>query len=97
MALALADHLDEVHLAPDLLLRFELAMLAALGVGLDLERCVLSGATEDLVYVSPKSGRAVSRSAARHGGTGCCRCPAFWLNRPAWRVRQPRTSSLPFD
>jgi DNA repair protein RecO (recombination protein O) len=44
-----------------LMLRFELALLADLGFGLDLSECTLTGATEDLVYVSPKSGRAVGR------------------------------------
>jgi DNA repair protein RecO (recombination protein O) len=44
--------------------RFELALLAELGFGLDLSRCAVSGASEDLVYVSPRSGRAVSRGAA---------------------------------
>jgi DNA repair protein RecO (recombination protein O) len=43
------------------MLRFELALLAELGFGLDLSECTLTGATEDLVYVSPKSGRAVAR------------------------------------
>ncbi len=43
--------------------RFELALLAALGYGLDLERCAATGTTEDLAYVSPRTGRAVSRQA----------------------------------
>jgi DNA repair protein RecO (recombination protein O) len=38
-------------------------VLAELGFGLDLGRCAATGATEDLAYVSPKSGRAVSLSA----------------------------------
>jgi DNA repair protein RecO (recombination protein O) len=42
---------------------FELQLLAELGFGLDLESCAATGATADLVYVSPKSGRAVSRDA----------------------------------
>jgi DNA repair protein RecO (recombination protein O) len=59
----LADRLDDAALAPVLMLRFELALLAELGFGLDLTECTLTGATEDLVYVSPKSGRAVTRIA----------------------------------
>jgi len=43
--------------------RFELGLLAELGFGLDLDRCAASGVATDLVYVSPKSGRAVSRQA----------------------------------
>jgi DNA repair protein RecO (recombination protein O) len=42
---------------------FELQLLAELGFGLDLESCAATGATADLIYVSPKSGRAVSRQA----------------------------------
>lgn len=43
--------------------RFELALLAESGFGLDLARCAATGGSDDLVYVSPKSGRAVSRGA----------------------------------
>jgi DNA repair protein RecO (recombination protein O) len=46
------------------LVRFELLLLAELGFGLDLDSCAVSGATEDLVAVSPRSGRAVSGAAA---------------------------------
>ncbi|MFV0281431.1 MAG: DNA repair protein RecO [Rhodoblastus sp.] len=63
MAEALADHLDDAMLAPELVVRFELAMLAELGFGLDLEVCAATGGREDLVFVSPRSGRAVSRAA----------------------------------
>lgn len=46
------------------LVRYELLLLGELGFGLDLERCVVSGAADDLAFVSPKSGGAVSRAAA---------------------------------
>jgi len=46
------------------LVRYELFVLAELGFGLDLSECAATGATEDLAFVSPKSGRAVSASAA---------------------------------
>ena len=45
-------------------LRWELALLAETGFGLDLARCAVTGTTEDLAYVSPRTGRAVSREAA---------------------------------
>ncbi len=48
------------------LVRYELLLLAELGFGLDLTRCAATGATEDLVWVSPKSGSAVSGA----GGVG---------------------------
>ncbi len=47
------------------LVRLELGLLGELGYGLDLERCAATGETRDLVHVSPKSGRAVSRAAGR--------------------------------
>jgi DNA repair protein RecO (recombination protein O) len=46
-----------------LVARFELQLLAELGFGLDLAVCAATGTSADLVYVSPKSGRAVSRAA----------------------------------
>lgn len=46
------------------LVRYELFVLAELGFGLDLTECAATGATEDLAFVSPKSGRAVSAAAA---------------------------------
>lgn len=42
---------------------WEIALLKELGFGLDLSRCVSTGVTEDLIYVSPKSGCAVSKAA----------------------------------
>lgn len=45
------------------LVRYELLLLASLGFGLDLSACVATGAREDLAWVSPKSGAAVSRAA----------------------------------
>lgn len=59
---AILDRIGEPRLAGALVVRFELQLLAELGFGLDLDRCAVSGAEADLVYVSPKSGRAVSRS-----------------------------------
>lgn len=59
----LVDHLDDPEIAPALFVRFEIAILAELGFGLDLARCAATGTREDLVYVSPKSGRAVSAEA----------------------------------
>ncbi|GAA3251221.1 hypothetical protein GCM10020258_06790 [Sphingomonas yabuuchiae] len=46
------------------LVRYELLLLGQLGFGLDLERCTVTGGTDDLAYVSPKSGAAVSVGAA---------------------------------
>jgi len=46
------------------LVRYELLLLAELGFGLDLERCAVTGSADDLVAVSPRSGRAVSSAEA---------------------------------
>ncbi|TAN72365.1 MAG: DNA repair protein RecO [Magnetospirillum sp.] len=49
---------------PSVYVHWELALLRDLGFGLDLSVCAATGATEDLGFVSPKSGRAVARAAA---------------------------------
>jgi DNA repair protein RecO (recombination protein O) len=62
-AMVLVGHLDEPDLAPAVFVRFEVAVLAELGFGLDLASCAATGQSGDLAYVSPKSGRAVSAVA----------------------------------
>lgn len=62
--------------------RWEVALLTALGFGLDLSRCGATGATEDLVYVSPRTGRAVSREAGRGWADRLLPLPGF-LTGPA--------------
>jgi DNA repair protein RecO (recombination protein O) len=57
--------------------RFELMMLAELGFGLDLATCAASGRADDLIYVSPKSGRAVSREAGEPWKDKLLALPAF--------------------
>lgn len=67
---ALEGLLDAIEAAPAAsgwgaaLVRFELLLLAELGFGLDLSACAVSGSEEDLVAVSPRSGRAVGASEA---------------------------------
>ncbi|GGF73432.1 DNA repair protein RecO [Azorhizobium oxalatiphilum] len=60
---AILDAFETPEGAGELLARFEVALLGELGFGLDLTRCAATGGNNDLAYVSPKSGRAVSRSA----------------------------------
>jgi DNA repair protein RecO (recombination protein O) len=57
--------------------RFELDFLAELGFGLDLAACAATGATTELVYVSPRTGRAVSRGAGESYRDRLMRLPAF--------------------
>src|SRR5213082_1982821 len=67
---ALEGLLDAIEAAPSAsgwgaaLVRYELLLLAELGFGLDLDRCAVSGSNDNLVAVSPKSGRAVSAAEA---------------------------------
>ncbi len=56
-------HLHQPLDAGELFVRFEIAILEDLGFGLDLSQCAATGAAADLQFVSPKSGRAVSREA----------------------------------
>lgn len=80
---ALSGVIDAVEAAPGArgwavaLVRFELLLLAEMGFGLDLSECVATGATEDLAFVSPKSGGAVSRAAAVGYEARLLRCPPF--------------------
>ena len=59
------------------LVRYELLLLAELGFGLDLERCAVTDSPDDLVAVSPKSGRAVSSGAAEPYGARLLSLPPF--------------------
>lgn len=58
-----AEGLTERQVAGELMVRFELLLLKALGYGLELDQCADTGQESDLVYVSPKSGRAVCRTS----------------------------------
>jgi len=60
---ALLDNLDHAPLAAEMMVRFEMLLLDELGFGLDLETCAATGREDELIYVSPRSGRAVSREA----------------------------------
>ncbi|KQN19394.1 DNA repair protein RecO [Sphingomonas sp. Leaf33] len=84
---ALSGVIDAVEAAPGArgwavaLVRYELLLLAEMGFGLDLSECVATGATEDLAFVSPKSGGAVSRAAAVGYEAKLLRCPPFLQGR----------------
>jgi DNA repair protein RecO (recombination protein O) len=61
--------------------RWEVTLLAALGFGLDLTRCAATGRTEELIYVSPRSGRAVSRGAGGAWADRLLPLPGFLAGR----------------
>ncbi|WP_407170067.1 DNA repair protein RecO [Bradyrhizobium sp. ORS 111] len=71
------DDFEQPGIAAVHLIRFELAMLAELGFGLDLQSCAATGATSELIYVSPKSGGAVSRAAGEAWRDRLLPLPAF--------------------
>lgn len=81
-ATVLVEHLDEPAVAPALFVRFELAVLAELGFGLDLASCAATGQPHDLVYVSPKSGRAVSAAAGEPYKRKLLPLPGFLRGEP---------------
>jgi DNA repair protein RecO (recombination protein O) len=78
---ALLDRLDDPVLAAPLVVRFELLVLSELGFGLDLEQCAATGVRADLIYVSPRSGRAVSREAGEPWADKMLRLPLFLRER----------------
>jgi len=63
--------------------RWEIGLLGELGFGLDLASCAATGATDDLVYVSPKTGRAVSRAAGEPYRDRLLVLPGFLIGRGA--------------
>jgi DNA repair protein RecO (recombination protein O) len=74
---AMMEH-DAAHWLP-LYVRWEAGLLDALGFGLDLSECAATGAKNDLVYVSPRTGRAVSRDAAGIYADRLFRLPQFLI------------------
>ncbi|NEU12921.1 DNA repair protein RecO [Methylobacterium sp. BTF04] len=77
----LVAHLHDPDIAPPLMVRFELALLSELGFGLDLSACAATGGNDALIYVSPRSGRAVSASAGEPFRDKLFALPAFLRER----------------
>ncbi|HMB46717.1 MAG TPA: DNA repair protein RecO [Afifellaceae bacterium] len=75
------NNLDDHRIAAEMIVRFEMLLLDELGFGMDLTQCAATGNTEDLAYVSPKSGRAVSREAGLPYDNRMLRLPRFLNNR----------------
>ena len=70
----------ETPQGPRALAAFEMLTLRACGFDLDLESCAATGARENLIYVSPKSGRAVSAEAGEAWKARLLRLPQFLLD-----------------
>ena len=65
---------------PTVYVKWELGLLAEIGYGLDLSECAATGANDDLAWVSPRTGRAVSRAAGEPYQDKLLALPAFLLN-----------------
>lgn len=69
--------LDDPAVWPALMVRWEVALLEHLGFGLELTQCASTGTRDDLIYVSPRTGRAVSREAGAPYHDRLLALPAF--------------------
>ncbi len=88
------EALDAPH-APALLARFEARMLWECGFALDLSECAATGVRDDLIYVSPKSGRAVSAAAGAPYRDRLLPLPGFLRDAPPPPSRRWTMSPTP--
>lgn len=79
VTLFLLSFFDDDDVWPALVVRWELTLLEELGFGLDLTACAATGGNDDLVYVSPRTGRAVSASAGEPYADRLLALPAFLI------------------
>jgi DNA repair protein RecO (recombination protein O) len=90
----LLDALDNWPVWPALYAKWELGLLSALGFGLDLDKCALSGANDGLTHVSPKTGRAVRGSEAEGYVERLFRLPAFLIDPAALAMAEDIEDAL---
>lgn len=79
----LLDQIEAREIWPALYVRWELGLLSALGFGLDLEECAISGENDGLTHVSPRTGRAVRGSEAEDYVSRLLRLPSFLVTSSA--------------
>ena len=77
---ALSGALSDLDIWPAVFVRFEAGLLQDLGFALDLSRCAVSGATDDLIYVSPRTGKAVGAAAGAAYKDRLLALPPFLLS-----------------
>ncbi|HYH70252.1 MAG TPA: DNA repair protein RecO [Methyloceanibacter sp.] len=82
-ALQILRAFDDPALWPALLVHWEMMLLQDLGFGIDLSECAATGSDADLAYVSPRSGRAVSREAGAPYGGRLLALPRFLVDDEA--------------
>jgi DNA repair protein RecO (recombination protein O) len=80
---ALSRSLVHSEIWPAVFVRFEAGLLQELGFGLDLSKCAATGELDDLIYVSPRTGRAVSRAAGEPYRDRMLALPPFLLGAQA--------------
>ena len=78
----LLANLHDPDIWPALYVQWEAGLLKAMGYGLDLRACAATGTNDNLTHVSPKSGRAVSASAAEPYKDKLFALPLFMLGQP---------------
>lgn len=83
----LLEAMPHVEIWPALYARFELGLLGALGYGLDLSRCAVTGETENLAWVSPRTGRAATYDAGLPHAELLLRLPPFLVD-PGAELKQ---------
>jgi DNA repair protein RecO (recombination protein O) len=81
--MVLIEAMPHGEIWPALYARFELGLLGALGYGLDLSRCAVTGATEGLAWVSPRTGRAATYEAGAPHADVLLRLPPFLVDAEA--------------
>ncbi|MDO8287885.1 MAG: DNA repair protein RecO [Parvibaculum sp.] len=79
----LLDTMEDADIWPAIFVRWELGLLQELGFGLDLAQCAATGVRDDLAYVSPRSGGAVSRTAGAPYADRLFRLPPFLVGSQA--------------
>ena len=80
---ALTSALTLPDIWPAVFVRFEAGLLQDLGFGLDLSKCAATGQLDDLIYVSPRTGRAVCREAGEPYKDKLLALPPFLLSSQA--------------
>lgn len=81
--MVLIEAMPESEIWPALYTRFELGLLAALGYGLDLTRCAVTGETDGLAWVSPRTGRAATQEAGAPHADVLLKLPPFLIDAQA--------------
>ncbi|WP_395647389.1 DNA repair protein RecO [Terricaulis sp.] len=81
--IVLIEAMPQSDIWPALYTRFELGLLAALGYGLDLTRCAVTGETDNLAWVSPRTGRAATQDAGAPHADVLLRLPPFLVDPDA--------------